>query len=188
MPPDIEIEYKYPTNDLETVRQALLGLGASVNRQSKQSDEYLNDPLRDFAKVDLALRIRQSNDQYFVTFKGPNLDPAAKIRTEIETPLADAAAAEKIKQTFLGIGFHSVAAVAKIRDSMTLEWQSQQVKICLDCVAEVGDFVELEIVVADRNQKENAKAALESLANELGLTGSIRTSYLELLLRNRGDY
>ena len=187
MQPAIEIEYKFPANNLDAIRQALLALGADTRRTSNQTDEYLNDPLRDFAKMDLALRIRQSNDQYFVTFKGPNLDPTAKIRTEIETPLADAEAAAQIKQTFLGIGFYSVAAVTKVRDTMTLEWQSQQIEICLDSVAEVGDFVELEIVVTDPSQKEDAKAALESLAIELGLTGSTRTSYLELLLKNRGD-
>jgi adenylate cyclase class 2 len=115
------------------------------------------------------------------------LDSSAKIRTEIETRLVGAAAAEQIKQSFLGIGFVSVASVEKTRETMHLRWQNQQVEACLDSVTDVGDFVELEIVVENPQQKEQAKSALESLAAKLELSGSILTSYLGLLLQRRGD-
>ena len=89
--------------------QSLIELGAQPVKIFEQVDEYLNDPLRNFAKLDVALRIRESDSRFWLTYKGPNLDPTAKIRTEIETPLVDQAAAEQIKQTFIGIGFVSVA-------------------------------------------------------------------------------
>lgn len=187
MPTPIEIEYKFPVQDLAGIRQALRAIGAGQSQKSFQSDEYLNDPLRDFAKMDIALRIRQSDEQFFLTFKGPNLDSAAKIRNEIETRLVGAKEAEQIKQSFLGIGFYSVASVKKTRETMHLQWQDQQVEVCLDSVADVGDFVELEIVVENPEQKEQAKSALESLASKLELSDSILTSYLELLLQRRGD-
>lgn len=183
----IEIEYKFPVPDLSAIRQSLRQLGGTEFRTSVHSDEYLNDPLRDFAKMDIALRIRRSDDQFFLTYKGPNLDTAAKIRSEIETPLAGAEAAEQIKQSLLGIGFYSVASVKKTRESLALPWQGQQVEICLDAVDGVGNFVELEIVVETAAEKENAKSVLESLATKLELSGSIRTSYLDLLLKQRGD-
>ena len=183
----IEVEFKFPVDNLAQLRETLLGLGAKPVKVSEQVDEYFNDPLRDFAKMDIALRVRQSDGKFWLTFKGPNLDPSAKIRTEIETPLVDQAAAEQIKQTFLGIGYFSVARVAKSRETLALDWEGQHVEICMDTVAEVGEFVELELVVNSADQQDAAKQALEGLAAKLGLSGSIRTSYLELLLKNRGE-
>ena len=83
----IEVEFKFPVDSLAQLRETLLGLGAKPVKVSEQVDEYFNDPLRDFAKMDIALRVRQSDGKFWLTFKGPNLDPSAKIRTEIETPL-----------------------------------------------------------------------------------------------------
>ena len=183
----IEVEFKFPVDDLAKLRASLVAMGAQQVKISNQVDEYINDPLRDFAKLDIALRIRQSDSKMWLTFKGPNLDPTAKIRTEIETPLVDQAAAEQIKQTFIEIGFFSVARVAKQRETMSLDWEGQHVEICLDTVDEVGEFVELELVVNSAAEQDVAKQTLESLADKLGLSGSIRTSYLELLLKNRGE-
>lgn len=183
----IEVEFKFPVESLVTLRETLIALGAQTSKVSEQVDEYFNDPLRDFAKMDIALRIRQSDSNLWLTFKGPNLDPSAKIRTEIETPLVDQAAAEQIKQTFIGIGYFSVARVAKQRETLSLEWEGQHVEVCLDTVAEVGEFAELELVVESAAEQDAAKQVLESLADKLGLSGSIRTSYLELLLQSRGE-
>jgi len=160
----IEVEFKFPVEDLASLRSSLVAMGAQPVKVSEQVDEYFNDPLRDFAKLDVALRIRQSDSKLWLTYKGPNLDPTAKIRTEIETPLVDEAAADQIKQTFIGIGFFSVARVAKQRETMSLDWEGQQVEICLDTVAEVGEFVELELVVNSVAEQNTAKQALESLA------------------------
>ena len=183
----IEIEYKFPVLSVAKIRQLLVKMGARSINTSLQVDEYLNDPIRDFSKMDLALRIRQSDDSFFLTFKGPGQDAVAKIRREIETPLVDAAAAAQLKQTFIGIGLYSVAVVEKKRESLSIVWKGHEVEVCLDSVVEVGEFVELELIVETPSQKDAAKAVLNSLAKELGLSGAIRTSYLELLLRKRGD-
>ena len=183
----IEIEYKFPVDDLAGLRASVVAMGAQPVKVSDQVDEYFDDPLRGFASMDIALRIRQSDSKMWLTFKGPSLDPVAKIRPEIETPLVDPAAAEQIKQTFIGIGFRSVGRVAKQRETLSLDWEGQAVAICLDTVADVGTFVELERVVASAAEKDAAKEALESLATQLGLSGSIRTSYLRLWLQTRGE-
>ena len=182
----IEVEFKFPVDSLDSVRKKCLQMGAMVGETSVQSDEYINDPVRDFAKQDKALRIRTDNGKPLLTFKGPNLDPTAKIRQEIEMPLGDEATAEQIKDVFFGIGFFSVAKVCKRRETLELKWQDTMVHVCLDDVEEVGGFVELELVVEDDGNIEEAKNLLNSLADALGLSGSIRTSYLELLLKNRG--
>lgn len=182
----IEVELKFEVDSLDEVRDRFQQLGADMESTSVQSDEYLNDPLRDFAKLDIAMRIRSCDGKYYVTFKGPNQDATAKIRKEIEMPLVDEAAAAQMKGVFEGIGFFSVAKVVKQRDKMLIDWLGAKVEVCLDDVVDVGQFVELELVVADQSKVNGAKQTLLALADRVGLSGSIKTSYLQLLLKNRG--
>jgi len=183
----IEVELKFPVVSIDDVRQRFLNLGATPHSISDQSDEYLNDPIRDFAKLDMALRIRSSEGTYVLTFKGPNLDPIAKMRQEIELPLVDGRAAGQMKGVFEEIGFCSVATVVKRREFLSLNWQSENVHIFLDEVAEVGNFVELELVEHDSRMLD-AKQVLLNLAEAVGLTGAVRTSYLNMLLNNREKF
>jgi len=63
--------------------------------------------------------------------------------------------------------------------------QGRQVEASLDEVERLGTFAELELVV-DEHDLEAAKACIASLAAALGLVGSQRRSYLELLLEKEG--
>lgn len=181
----IEVELKFPVASIEQVRDQIVSLGAISEGVSTQADEYFNDPKRDYAKLDIAVRIRQSDDKYWLTFKGPNLDPAAKIRKEIEMPLKDALAAEQMKGVLDGMGLVSVAKVMKRREEFVGRGELSSVQFCLDEVAEVGGFVELESVVPSQDGVEPAKLKLRALADQLGLSGSTRISYLEMLLKSR---
>lgn len=183
----IEVEFKFLVDDLDSVRTKLVELGGSKVKSVQQSDEYLNDPLRDFAKSDKALRIRQDGDNWYLTFKGPNLDPTAKIRREIETQLVDRQAAEQIRESFLLMEFYSVAMVKKQREFWSLERDEYQIEVCLDNVEEVGAFCELELVVQTQSEVEGAKTVLAQLAESLELNESTRTSYLAMLLKERGQ-
>ena len=175
----------FPSIQPPFLREALVSLGVTPECLTVQSDEYFDDPLRGFADLDYALRIRGAGDRYWLTFKGPNLDATAKMRKETEVSLADRLAAETMKQIFMDMGFQEIAKVKKTRERMSLNWLGTPITICLDQVEEVGEFVELEIVAADEGEAELAKSHLRSLAEELKLEGGIRTSYLELLLANR---
>lgn len=161
-------------------------MGAKPERLTVQSDTYFDDPLRGFAELDFALRIRESGESYWLTFKGPNLDATSKMRQELELQLADRPSVETLNQIFTSIGFREIATVAKTRELMTLRWSDTPISICLDQVNEVGDFVELEVVAPGAAEAETAKRLLHSLARDLNLKGSIRTSYLQLLLTERG--
>lgn len=182
----IEVELKFEVDSLAQLRRQLMEMGATPVGQTVQSDEYLNDPLRNFAKQDLALRIRNCDGKYWLTFKGPKLDPVAKIREEIEMPLVDEVAAEQMRQVYLGIGFVSVAKVVKKREDLKLTKEGRDVLVCLDEVEKVGEFAELELVVANRDQVDAAKRTLFALAKDVGLNASTKTSYLQLLL-DRND-
>ena len=182
--PPVEVEFKFPVPELEPIRHRLSALGGRVVDLARHRDEYLNDPLRDFAKLDVALRFRQIGDRYWLTWKGPAQDSVAKIRSEIETPLHPASA-KAVRRTFLEIGFFPVAVVAKQRETWELEGLTGSV--CLDDVEEVGCFVELEIIADQAADVDPAKRRLLKLADQLELQHPIRTSYLELLLDRRSS-
>jgi adenylate cyclase class 2 len=92
-----------------------------------------------------------------------------------------------MNEIFLGLGMHSVAKVTKAREAISLRWQGASVEVCLDAVEEVGKFVELEIVAKTQADVPAAKEKLEALAEKFGLQGSTTTSYLEMLLKARGQ-
>lgn len=185
----IEIEKKFRVDNFDSIRSELASGNLDVIQgflPNVQSDEYFNHQQLRFEIQDIALRIRSVEDRFVLTFKGPNEDPTTKIRTEIEVDLSEKDA-EKMSAIFLGLGMHSVAKVCKTRSKAGIRWQGSEVEVCLDEVDEVGCFVELEIVAEKREDVGVAKAKLESLAEHFGLKDSIVTSYLEMLLRARGD-
>ena len=183
----IEVEKKFPVEDLEKLRQQLSEMAPDVAWVTlSQSDEYFNHRQLAFDKQDIALRIRVVADRHILTYKGPNQDANTKIRDEVEVDLS-AEDAEKVVQIFQGIGMHSVAKVNKQRENLTVRWEATNgeaasVTVSLDTVAEVGNFVELEQVVSTRDEVPQSVATLESLASHLGLSNPTTTSYLEMLL------
>ncbi len=183
---NFEVEKKFPVVDLSSVENLLRELGATIQDAVQQIDTYFAHPARDFAATDEALRIRRVGHRNFVTYKGPKIDATTKTRRELELPLPDGdEGAQRFAQLFQALGFNVVADVRKSRRVATFEWQGRTVEIALDQVDRVGEFVELELV-ADEQTLEEAKACVNSFAERLGLSGSQRASYLELLIA-RGE-
>ena len=83
------------------------------------------------------------------------------------------------------LGFRGVAEVRKLRRKALVAWQDHTVEVSLDVVEGLGTFVELELM-ADPEQMAAAKACIADMAGRLGLSGSQRRSYLELLLARQG--
>lgn len=193
-----EVEQKFPAADLATVERAAGALGAVFAAPLEQTDRYYAHPARDFAATDEALRIRRvattsagdehaAGDANFVTYKGPKLDATTKTRREIELPLSPGVdGLEQFAALLEALGFRPVAEVCKSRRAARLPWQGFEIEVALDDVAEVGTFAELEISAA-AEQLDAAKSALAALAQRLGLQGSERRSYLEMLLNRKGQ-
>ncbi|MCS7305340.1 MAG: class IV adenylate cyclase [Thermoguttaceae bacterium] len=183
----LEVELKFPVEDLQLVAVQLRALGGEIGPLHEEVDRYYAHPARDFAQTDEALRIRQKGGQCWLTYKGPKIDPASKTRREIDLPLPDGpdcfAAWDELLQA---LGFQPVAEVRKKRRKAFLDWQGHRVETSLDEVAELGSFVELELV-CDPANLEAARSALTNLADRLGLQQSQRRSYLELLLEKRSS-
>ena len=126
--------------------------------------------------------MRRIGSANYVTYKGPKRDVQTKTRTEIEVPLAEGdKAAEDFARLLQQLGYRPVAVVRKRR--RVFHWQRDgfPMEVCLDEVDGLGRFAELEIQ-APEEELDAARSVLLQTAAALGLTGSERRSYLELLL------
>jgi adenylate cyclase class 2 len=183
----LEIEMKFPVADLIALRLRLEQRQATLAKERRDTDLYFNAPDRDFARTDEALRLRRIGTANYVTYKGPKRDQSTKTRTEIEVGLAPGEeAAQDFCQVLVHLGYRRVAEVRKKRCIYHLPCEGYELEICLDEVEGLGHFVELEIL-ASEECLEGARAVLQRVAAELGLTASERRSYLELLLQKTED-
>ena len=178
----LEIEMKFPVPDAAAVEQKLRARGARPGPVLQEADHYFNAPDRDFAHTDEAFRLRRVGPASFVTYKGPKRDAQTKTRAEVEVPLAEG---EQPAVDFIRLvehlGYRPVAVVRKQRRTFHVSEAGFDVEACLDDVEGVGSFAELEIIAPAR-ELEPAKMVLLRLADELGLSGSERRSYLEMQL------
>jgi adenylate cyclase class 2 len=178
----LEIEVKYPHDNLDAVRSLLNSLGARRVEQREDADHYFNAPDRDFARTDEAFRIRRIGMKNLLTYKGPKIDARTKTRLEIEVPAAEGEAiAGDLERLVTALGYRPVAVVRKQREVFELQRDQFTLHVCLDDVQSVGTFVEVEIV-AEEKELEAARSVLLKTADELGLKQSERKSYLQILL------
>src|SRR5207302_4218834 len=183
----LEVEMKFPVDNFTGLENKLAAASARGTAPLQEADHYFNAPDRDFAKTDEALRLRRIGEKNFVTYKGPRIDTQTKTRKEIEVPVGDGAAhAEAFCDVLVHLGYRPVAIVRKQRRIYHLERDGFPLEICLDEVEQVGRFAELEIVACE-DKLDAARTTLMNVAKELGLSQSERRSYLELLLKARGE-
>ena len=179
----IEVEQKFRIADPHDLVNRIIALGAAAQQTLVQVDTYYAHPARDFATTDEALRMRRVGEANFVTYKGPKLDDRTKTRREIEVRLADGALTQvSYDQLLTALSFRRVAQVSKVRQLFQLQREGYSIELSVDAVEDVGDFMELEIVVAQESESAAAQQVIHSLARELQLSEGERRSYLELLL------
>jgi adenylate cyclase class 2 len=181
----LEVEVKYRNPDPAALLAKLHSLGAVHLETRTESDQYFNAPDRDLKQTDEAFRLRRIGNTSRFTYKGPKRDTETKTRPEIEVPLADGdgPAADAV-QMLVCLGYRPVAVVRKSRVVYQVLRNGMEVDVCLDDVAGVGSYAEVEIV-AEESRFEEAKAAVLALAAELGLSDVERRSYLGMLLETR---
>ena len=178
----LEIEQKFPVDDLRQLRQALEALGATFDPPVTQVDLYFRHPSRDFAQTDEAVRLRCVGEENCITYKGPKIDLETKTRRELELAIEPGQKGFDTWTELLEIlGFARVREVSKERIPGKVTWEDGDVHLALDQVAGLGTYLELEIL-ADENELKPAKHRLESLARKLGLRQTERRGYLNLLL------
>ncbi|OWT33065.1 adenylate cyclase [Methanobrevibacter sp. 87.7] len=175
----IEVEAKAKINNFDDVRDKIEKLGAKLVKIEHQEDLYFNSPIVDFADTDEALRIRKTNtdteNNLFITYKGPKIDKKSKTREEIEMEIEDK---EKCRKIFKHLGFVEAREVIKDREI----FKYKNYELSLDHVKGLGPYMEIEILVEDGTDYNDAQKGLFDLFAKLGITDNFeRTSYLELL-------
>jgi adenylate cyclase class 2 len=184
----LEVEMKFPVADGEGLRNRLEAMGARLQGEQTEVDRYFNAPDRDFAKTDEALRLRQIGARNILTYKGPKVDAQTKTRVEIEAPLGDGqSAVQQATELFHALGYRTTAVLRKQRTLFELDWKGFEVTASLDDAEGLGLFAEIE-VLADEKQLDAARQAVRELADQLGLSGSERRSYLEMWLEKHGPH
>jgi pantoate--beta-alanine ligase len=181
----LEIEQKYTRADFPAIERRLAEWGAAAPQEHEEADHYFNAPDRDFARTDEAFRLRRIGQANYLTYKGPKRAAAVKVRTELEIPLPPGEqAAEQFGALLVHLGYRPVAVVRKKRRSYHLRRGDFALTVCLDDVAGLGHYAEVEVLAPDE-QAAAAQAALTETANALGLSEVERRSYLGLFLAAR---
>jgi adenylate cyclase class 2 len=171
----IEVEVKSRIDSFDEMEARLKDLGAVKTKTEFQEDIYFQSPIVDFAKTDEALRIRTTNSDTFITYKGPKLNEKAKTRKEVEMSIESS---QKAADIFTEIGFRPARTVKKNRQYYTYE----SFEISLDDVEGLPPYMEIEVALADGADYSEAQDKIFELFEKLGVTeGFERTSYMELL-------
>lgn len=178
----LEVEQKFRAPDLDAVRRRVVELGGVATKTVEQRDTYFRHPSRDFAQTGEALRIRRTDGQAVVTYKGAKLDRVVKTRPELEFPLTGGG--DPQQELFELLGFVQAADVVKHREAYHLTRGGLQLEVTLDTVTEVGTFAEVE-AIAEEDAIAAAQQAVQALAGELGLTDLEQRSYLRMYLESR---
>ncbi len=171
----IEVEVKAKINSFKEMEEKLEKLGAIKSKSEFQEDIYFQSPIVDFGQTDEALRIRTTDNNVFITYKGPKIDQQSKTRKEVEMNIESG---EKAKDIFEEIGFKPARTVRKNRQYYNFE----NFEISLDDVEGLSPYMEIEVSLDDGEDYSKAKDEIFKLFEKLGITeGFERTSYMELL-------
>ena len=171
----IEFEVKSRIDSFDEMEARLKDLGAVKTKTEFQEDIYFQSPIVDFAKTDEALRIRTTNSDTFITYKGPKLNEKAKTRKEVEMSIESS---QKAADIFTEIGFRPARTVKKNRQY----YKYESFEISLDDVEGLPPYMEIEVALADGADYSEAQDKIFELFEKLGVTeGFERTSYMELL-------
>ena len=170
----IEAEIKIPVEDLDSIREALIGGRAiTVHPMAREVNLLLDTDdgcLQDAGNI---LRLRRYGSRHILTFKGPAVyHGPVKVRPEHETQIENT---ERMLEILDHLGLRAVARYEKDREM----WLVDEISVVLDHTP-MGDFVEVE----------GPRERLQTAARSLGLEPStaVKGSYLSLWREHRSRH
>lgn len=186
----VEVEIKLKIDSAESIENKLLNIGFKRGQTLQEIDYYYNGVDRDFKVSGEALRLRitESLDGSAVvadrpgvpliqmTYKGPKLDNVSMSRVEHQVNIDDF---ETMQSILSSLGYKPVMPVIKLRRELV----SEEMTACVDTVDGLGDYLELEIIVDNENQREEALTKISDVLNQIGYSigDTTTTSYLSML-------
>ncbi len=167
--PRLNLEIKFRVADLEPVRQRALAAGASPQWRGWQEDVFFAVP-----RGRLKLRRQEGQVPQLVAYLRKD-SPEIRESRYVIASCADSAAVEQALRHTIGVA----ASVRKLRE--VYSWRG--IRIHLDRVEGLGEFVELEAVVEREGDPLTARRDLEELVEHLGLGSaeSIPVAYVDLI-------
>ena len=166
----LEREIKLRFESAGQAREKILALGATPLLGRRLQEDLLFDTEDErLRRQRSTLRVRSEGGKALLTFKGPAIPAAIKIREEYETVVADAATLQTILEE---LGLHVWFRYEKYRE----EFNANDAVIAID-ETPVGVFVEIE----------GSEDAIHAIASALGKTSGdyITDSYRFLFLQHR---
>ncbi len=175
----MELEAKYKCDDLSALIEKAKELGFKLEKKKKQIDTYfiMNETKEDGTRH--YLRIREDN------LKGTISLDYHIVLSLLETDETEMEISDKEKMTkILGLLGHEVKCVVnKDRE----QYKKDKVRVIFDKIANLGDFVEIEI--NDELSKENENL-IKKVAESLGLDEKdrvVKKGYPDLLIEKGGS-
>ncbi len=171
-----EVKLKLKSPSLEELEKLLEGKSQKLNEEV-QDDTYFNYKYRDFKESDEAIRLRKTNSEYELTYKGPKMGNYGKSREEITVRISERDI-QNINIIMERIGLYRAFTVKKTRKNFKID----RYIISLDRVEGLGDFIEVE---GQDVSEDQLKDFFQKFINDFQIKGEVtNSSYLELLLRS----
>ena len=160
---EVEKKYRLPA-DAQDIVERIREL-CSLSKAVRQVDlVYLNgiSSFKDFTPGDPVLRCRSVDDD--VTFTVKQKLPEGGV-WEVELPVNDAGV-DRVEDFVACLGWNLVTRVVKTRRSA----QADNITIVVDDVEGLGQFVELEVLVATTEEVEYALTSISRLCTKVGMS------------------
>lgn len=163
----IEVERKYRVANVQKYITILERLGATLEARTKQHDQvFLPSGIasfRDYKKGMPIVRIRIEDEAATLTLKAGG---DTHFTHESETAISDP---EMARQIITALSMHEVLEIIKSRTS----YRHSSLTIACDRVDHLGDFIEVELLVAKDGEVAGAIKRIDDFASsKLGLNQS----------------
>ncbi len=158
----IEVEVKARVNHLEDIKKELISLGTKFLRKEKQTDKIFGHPKfldsnNMIIEGGIVPRIRQRGNKIILEFKEICRDKGG---FEIKSELINVSLGIELLEK---LGFKEAFTISKERE----EYSHGNLKICLDSVESLGDFIEIEKMISLPEKKDEAKQECINLLNKI---------------------
>ena len=163
----VEIEVKIRIDDIKSIGEKILELGAKLEKERHYEENTLYDvPSKTLHKKQQALRLRRMNKKSFLTFKGPpQKSRKFKVREEFETEVKNE---KQLRKIIKSLGYTPIFNYEKHRTV----YKTKGLKISLDETS-IGNFIELE----------GEREKIVKFADALGVSKKefIKQDYIQLI-------
>ena len=176
----MEIEIRAKINNIKNVEQCIVGLGAKLVKQKRQTDKYFGE-INLFKKLGYSflMRVRNEGDKKFLTYKGAESKKDG-VWEEYEFNIDNEIMAEAMLKA---MGLEKIIKVNKKR----IEYKLDGLTICLDAIEDLGCFVEIE----SQDDNDIDKDKLKKIMDKLNIKENqiLHKGYVTMLLiKNNSPY